>query len=123
VVFSLLRLTLTIFFQQKFTANSTHHFKPARTPLSRIAVIHDKNHDIILQEIKTRWIVRLRKLHAAINLANDPNKEFQKFQWLKEHAVITDIEYMVAVTKIKAAQELSLGEKPKEASQNKNYLN
>jgi len=96
---------------------------PNRTGTNTIQIIHDKNHDLILQEIKTRRIARMRKLYAGINFANDPNKEMQKFLWLRNNAIINELEYREAMEKLKAAQSLTLKQEPSITEDNKDYLN
>jgi hypothetical protein len=60
-------------------------------------------------------------LNATVNPANDPNRELNKFKWLKDHAVISEIEYQDAIAKIKATHELRMAGNPPQ--ENKPYLN
>lgn len=85
---------------------------PGKTGVNTIRIIHDRNRDAILEEIKARWMGRLRKLHGAVNFNNDLNKEVQKFRWLKDHGVISDPEYREAIAKLeKVSQGLASDDK------------
>ena len=66
-----------------------------------IRIIHDRKHDKILQRIKSEWAKRVRKLHLAVNSANDPKLEAQKFKWLLDHEVISDAEYQAAMEQLR----------------------
>lgn len=75
---------------------------PAGATNHLIRIIQDKNHAAVIEEIKSRWRARIKKLHGDINFANDATKEIAKLTWLKENAVITDGEYREAVEKVQA---------------------
>jgi uncharacterized membrane protein len=88
-------------FAVKFTTLQMTPVPPGAGTTS-LMIIKDKTHSAILEEIKTRWRVRLKQLHGAINFSNDASKEIAKFTWLKDRAVITDEEYREAVEKLRA---------------------
>jgi len=70
-------------------------------PGKRIRIIAGRNHDAILNEIKTRWRARLRELHGSVNFGNDAEKEIARFAWLKQHAVITADEFQAVVERLR----------------------
>lgn len=82
---------------------------PAGAGNQPIRIMHDVKHATILDAITARWKARLKRLYGTINLSNDLNKEIAKFSWLKEHAVITELEYHEALTELGAA---GMGSKP-----------
>jgi hypothetical protein len=90
------------------------HIHPFRTPPwhkiyslqseAKIRIMEDKQHDIILGELKKYRIAHLRNLYGTINAANDPAKELLKFQWLKSNGVITEHEFNKAQLQIRNIQ-------------------
>jgi hypothetical protein len=58
-----------------------------------LRIIFDKNHDIVLSEINTRWRGRMKQLHGAVDFDNDTERELDKFRWLVKHDVIDDAEF------------------------------
>jgi len=67
-----------------------------------IRVLNDNNQPAILSEIKKRWKARLRLLHIDINYSNDVVKEINKFNWLKDNAIITPEECRQAIEKLQS---------------------
>lgn len=53
-----------------------------------IALLHDKNHEIILEEILIRRRKQLLDRYGNINFANDPTDEIRKFTWLHTENLI-----------------------------------
>jgi hypothetical protein len=74
----------------------------------QIKVLDGKNHHAIVNEIKRRSKERIRTLYANVDLSNDPNKEAQKFRWLRENEIIDEHEYNAALSRIAAAQAASV---------------
>src|SRR6185312_14046774 len=68
-----------------------------------IRIIKNKDHDAVVGEITARWKKRMRKLHSAINPANDPDKEIARFSWMKEAGVISEEELRSAVAQVRGA--------------------
>jgi len=68
-----------------------------RGAVNRVRIIRDKNHDRILQRIKTARIARIRRLHLAVNPAAHPADEAKKFRWLWDHGIIDEAEYRAAM--------------------------
>lgn len=72
-------------------------FKTAQNP---IRIIQDKQHDLILAELRKRRGQRLKEMFGVVNKANDPAKETAKFQWLKAIGAITQEELELATAEI-----------------------
>jgi len=85
-----------------YTMLKMNQLPPGMSDKAAIRIMNDKDGPRILSEIQTRWKARLRRLHSEINFSNDPNKEMAKFNWLKDHTVITDDEFREAVEKLQA---------------------
>jgi hypothetical protein len=94
---------------------------PSRTGAENIKIIHDDNHDLIYSEILARWRKYFKKLYGAVDHAADPNKELTKFRWLKDHSIITELEYQDAVTKINSTREPEPNAERKDAE--RKYIN
>jgi hypothetical protein len=94
---------------------------PSWSGTENIKIIHDDNHDLIYGEILARWRKYFKRLYEAVDYAADPNKELTKFRWLKDHAIITELEYQDAVTKINSTLAPALNAERKNAE--KQYIN
>lgn len=94
---------------------------PSRAGTENIKIIHDGNHDRIYGEILARWRKYFKQLYDAVDHAADPNKELAKFRWLRDHAIITELEYQNAVPKIVSAPEPAPNAERKNAE--KQYIN
>ncbi|MBO1254994.1 hypothetical protein J3L16_04740 [Alteromonas sp. 5E99-2] len=77
-----------------------------KTEKGNIFVIHDKKHDDIVAEFKSRKKMQLIKWYGDVNPENDLNTEINKFNWLAEQNVLSRDE---ADKKI-AQAELLIGE-------------
>lgn len=77
-----------------------------------LRVKQDAQHDDILGEIKARWRARLRELHMQVNPANQPDKEQQKFKWLRENDVLSDDEYRQALAELSAEEPKAMRPAP-----------
>ncbi|MGF1727643.1 DUF308 domain-containing protein [Photobacterium nomapromontoriensis] len=66
-----------------------------------VFVIHDKNHDIIINEINRRKKNQLLDWYGEVNTENEIDNEIAKFNWLCEQEVLTRKE---ADTKIAEAE-------------------
>jgi hypothetical protein len=86
---------------------------PADAAGAAIRITHDKRYDDILQRIKSGRIARLRKLHLAVNFDNAPKQEARKFKRLLDEGAISEAEYELAISQLKAdASSLSDGARP-----------
>ncbi|WP_340679777.1 hypothetical protein [Paraglaciecola sp.] len=54
-----------------------------------VFVIHDKNHDTIMDELISRKKLQLLKWYGEVNPENDLEREISKFKWLAEQDVIS----------------------------------
>lgn len=85
-----------------YTMMKMNPIPPGMSDKAAIRVINDKDGSSIINAIQTRWKERLRRLHAEINFSNDATKEVAKFNWLKDHSVITADECREAIEKVQA---------------------
>jgi hypothetical protein len=83
-----------------FTIKYTVLQLPAGTVHGPVRIINDKHHAKILAELQARWKARIKKLHAAVNFANDPAKETAKFTWLRDRGVLSETEYHEALARL-----------------------
>lgn len=68
-----------------------------------IAILHDRNFDSIMSEIRERRKTQLLSWYGNINFANDPEDEIQKFEWLHSQRLITSDQLQRIVTTIRNA--------------------
>lgn len=68
-----------------------------------IAIFHDKNHDLIMMEIRERRKRQLLEWYGNINFANDPEDEIRKFHWLHSQDLISADQLRRIVTTIRNA--------------------
>jgi hypothetical protein len=84
----------------------------------RVSIIGDRHHDVILEEIVSRWRTRLTVLYGAVDLENDIDQEIAKFDWLKRIGVIDTAAHDLAVAQLQAAQIRSATEEAAKNSLN-----
>ncbi len=75
-----------------------------------VYVIHDKNHDIIIDEIATRKKSQLLTWYGDVNLENDLESEINKFKWLAEQNVITKEESEKKIAQAELMNASNIGE-------------
>jgi hypothetical protein len=68
-----------------------------------LALLHDRNFDRIMTEIRERRKTQLLDWYGNINFANDPEEEIQKFEWLHSQHLITTDQLQRIVTTIRNA--------------------
>ena len=68
-----------------------------------IAILHDKNFDTVMTEIRERRKTQLLDWYGNINFANDPEDEIEKFEWLHSQRLITADQLQRIVTTIRNA--------------------
>jgi hypothetical protein len=68
-----------------------------------IALLHDKNYDRIMEEIRERRKKQLLDWYGNINFANDPEEEIRKFHWLHSQHLISEGQLEQIVTTIRNA--------------------
>lgn len=68
-----------------------------------IALLHDRNFDRIMTEIRERRKTQLLDWYGNINFANDPDDEIEKFEWLHSQRLITSDQLQRIVTTIRNA--------------------
>lgn len=79
-------------------------FSVFSTRSGSIWVIQDaKNHDRIIDELRSRRKNQLLALLGEINLENGLDKEVEKFKWLVEQQVLTHEEAEQRITRVRAA--------------------
>lgn len=77
-----------------FTKVKYSVFKAER---ENVFVIHDKNHDKIIDELNSRKKVQLLNWYGEVNLENNLEQEIGKFKWLVEQDVITKEESEIKI--------------------------
>ena len=70
------------------------------TPMGRLLIARDRQHDEILSEIVSRRRDMILKSHGAVDADNDPEQERAKFAWLRARGVITEDEYQAKLREI-----------------------
>ncbi|MBN3495445.1 hypothetical protein [Vibrio neptunius] len=63
-----------------------------KTDNARLHIIHDKQHDAIVNELMSRRKAQLLAWYADVNVDNDLTNEINKFKWLAEQEVLTEEE-------------------------------
>lgn len=78
-----------------------------QTDKGNVFVMHDKLHDRILEEVKSRKKGQLLSWYGDINPANDLENEIHKFKWLAEQQVITPQEAEQKIAQAEMMQQES----------------
>lgn len=68
---------------------STVRYTVWRAEAGAIYLIHDKQYDVIFEDLISRRKLQLRKWYGDINFANDLDQEIEKFKWLGSQEVFT----------------------------------
>ena len=79
------------------------HITSLSSDEGEIAILHDKNFDTIMKEIRERRKTQLLDWYGNINFANDPEDEIEKFEWLHSQRLITTDQLQRIVTTIRNA--------------------
>lgn len=81
-----------------------------RTDKGNLFIIHDKTHDTIIDEIRSRKKAQLLRWYGDINPQNELDAEIQKFKWLAEQNVITkeEAERKIAQAELLEKQQFEL---------------
>jgi hypothetical protein len=74
-----------------------------RTPAGNIGIAHDKQHDIIVEELQARRATALMK-YAAINDFENPWKQIKRLKFLLEQSLITEDQFAAYRQKLFALQ-------------------
>ena len=74
---------------------------PASGGLS-VRVLNDASHDAIVAEIRRRWRDRLRQMFGRVNVNEDPGKQFQRLNWLRQNDVVSQAEFHQLASELKA---------------------
>jgi hypothetical protein len=67
-----------------------------------VRVLNDESHDAILAEIRRRWRNRLRQMFGRVNVNEDPGKQFQRLNWLRQNDVVSQAEFHQLASELKA---------------------
>jgi hypothetical protein len=84
------------FLYRKFMLGYTNY----KTSKGVLSIMQTKNHDAVAQVLKENWIRRMRELHGRIDPLADPHAERGKLKWLREHAIISEQEYMTMAAEL-----------------------
>ncbi len=68
-----------------------------------IALLHDRQFEVVIHEIRERRKKQLMDWYGRINFANDPEEEIQKFHWLHSQRLISADQLHRIVTTIRNA--------------------
>lgn len=68
-------------------------FTVIETDNRKVYVIHDKQHDEIINQLYSRRNELMKKKYGKINLTNDPETEIRRFKWLLAEKVISPKEF------------------------------
>ena len=66
---------------------------PAGANELSLRVIRNRDCDVVLGELNSRWKTRMKEIHGAVDYSNDTDRELDKFRWLKQHQVIDEAEF------------------------------
>lgn len=75
----------------------------------KIYIIHDKQHDTIINSIYKMRKDFMKKKYGELNLQSNSREELRRFQWLLEQEVITDKEFEIIQTELLGIKALSDG--------------
>ncbi|MCG7497776.1 hypothetical protein MHO82_12970 [Vibrio sp. Of7-15] len=71
-----------------------------------IYIIHDKKHDVIVDELKARKKKQLLDWYGEVNKENDIDNEIGKFNWLHEQGVLTKDEMDMKIAQVEFAHKV-----------------
>ena len=71
-----------------------------RSQGGNVFVMHDGNHDLIIEELTSRKKKQLLQWYGEINPQNDLKHEVDKFKWLAEQDVISGEESNAKITQV-----------------------
>ncbi|MGN6376713.1 MAG: hypothetical protein ACTHMG_14330 [Sphingomonas sp.] len=80
-------------------------FTDLDVPGGPIRIIADSRHDEILARIEAARRAYLRRALAEVDLDADPDRESQKFDWLRDNGIIDADEHARAMARLKAAAD------------------
>ena len=75
---------------------------------NNLIIIHDDQHQTIVDEIYKRRKLAFRQLYAEVDMLNHPEAEIKKFLWLKDQDIISPQEFSDARQKIVEASTIPL---------------
>ena len=78
------------------------------TPMGRLLIAQDRQHDEILGEIVNRRRAMILRSHGEVDADNDPEQERAKFAWLRARGVITEDEYQAKLREIEGGAPVPL---------------
>jgi hypothetical protein len=67
-----------------------------------VRVLIDESHDAILAEIRRRWRHRLREMFGRVYVNEDPGKQLQRLNWLRQNDVVSQAEFHQLTSELKA---------------------
>jgi hypothetical protein len=78
------------------------------TEKGRLFVIKNHLHDNLMKEIDTRRKKQWYAWYGEVDFGNEPAKELNKFKWLLDNKVISEMEYNENVNKVISFHKLEL---------------
>ena len=70
------------------------------TEQGNLFIIQDGEHERIMSTLLSRRRARLKELYGEIDPNNDIELEIEKFQWLKNHDVLTEAEADIKIAQV-----------------------
>jgi hypothetical protein len=83
-----------------------------------LRIIRNKSYDIVLAEVSWRWKARMKEIHGAVDFSNEPDRELDKFRWLKLHEVIDEAEFIRIAEQLRTYATLRARPLPSEGTLN-----
>jgi hypothetical protein len=69
-----------------------------------LSLLHDKQYDTLMQEIRTRRKKQLLDWYGKIDFRNDPEEEIRKFHWLHAENLISEDQLLRTIAVIRDAE-------------------
>lgn len=100
IIIAVISLALSVAGRFWFRSDATF----INTPLGRIVILGDDQHDRIVKEIFERRKKALRGLLGTVNPLNYPQEEIERFRWLRDENLISAEEFNSAYAEITSRQ-------------------
>lgn len=75
------------------------------TPHGRLFILEDNQHDEIVAALESRRDAFFKSAYGEIDFENDPDSEYQKFEWLRENDVISEEEFRAKISQLRSAAD------------------
>ncbi|MGV6819322.1 MAG: hypothetical protein ACWA5T_02360 [Parvularcula sp.] len=75
------------------------------TPHGRLFILEDAQHDEIVGALEDRRDAFFRSAYGEVDFENDPDSEYQKFEWLRENDIISEEEFRAKISQLRSAAD------------------